>query len=193
MIITKETCKRLIRVTDSDNDALIEELLPIAQEDLCDYLNNYFEDSLVTYWGSYFSFVRGTPDTITDNESEFLEHRFAAGMDIFVDGETSNRGIYEIATAAAGTLTLTSSNRLVSMSYADTDNTPGSHVISRVVWPQSLGLVVARMVNYLMMRDKPDGELSKSIDGAVVAYDRTYAYPREILSMANKYRRPAFV
>lgn len=192
MIITKDECKRLIRQTSADYDELIEELIPIAQEDLCDHLNNRFEDPLIRYAASQLSFVKGNPDTITDNDSYFVRKRFAAGMDVYIDSE-SNKGIYELATVAAGTLTLTSVNELVSMAYDDDHYVPSYSVISRILWPASMKLVVARMVAHLITRYQPGGELSENIDGVVIQYDRRFAYPREITEMAEKYRRPDFV
>jgi hypothetical protein len=163
-------------------------MIPIAQEDLCEYSSNYFRDDKITYTASNLSFVKGDPDTITDNESEFVKKRFAAAMDIVVEWAHANNGIHELASVAAGTLTLTSSNELVSMAYSDSDYPLGTVRISQVVWPKALKLVVARMVWYLISRNKPTGELNENRDGVVKAYDRTASYPREILEMANKYR-----
>jgi hypothetical protein len=139
------------------------------------------------------SFVKGSPDTITDNQSEFVDKRFAAGMDIVVEGAHTNDGIYELATVAAGTLTLTSSNELVSMAYTDTEYQPGWCRISKVNWPKALKVVVARMVQHLITRYEPGGELSESKDGVVILYDRRTTYPREIMQQAYKYKRPEFV
>ena len=192
MIIDKEECKRLVGETGFEHDGEIEALLPIVQDDLVDYCGHVFEDPLISYSVSEISFVKGSPDTITDNQSEFSDKRFAAGMDIFVDCGNTNRGIYELATVAAGTLTLTCSNELVSMAYDDSEYVPGSTRISKINWPRSLKLVAARMVWYLIARHKPEGELSKSIDGVTEAYDRTRSYPREIMQMADKYKLARF-
>ena len=188
MIIDKEECKRLVGETGGEHDAEIEVLIPIAQEDLCEYCSNYFQDDKIRYTASNLAFVKGSPDTITDNESEFVKKRFAAGMDVVVEGAHTNNGIHELAIVAAGTLTLTSSNELVSMSYADSDYPLGTVRISKVDWPKAIKLVVARMVWYLVSRAKPTGELNENRDGVVKAYDRTASYPREIMEMANRYR-----
>lgn len=192
MIIDKEECKRLVGETDSTHDAEIEVLIPMAQEDLCGYCNTYFRDDKITYDASNIAFVKGDPDTITDNESEFVKKRFAAGMDIVVEWAHANNGIHELSTVAAGTLTLTSSNELVSMAYSDSDYPLGVVRISQVVWPKPLKLVVARMVWYLVSRPKPTGELSENRDGVVKSYDRRTGYPREIMQLADKYRVPSF-
>ena len=192
MIIDKVECKRLVGETGSEHDAEIEMLIPIVQEDLCEYCSNYFRDDKITYTAGNLSFVKGTPDTITDNESLFVKKRFAAGMDIVVEWAHANNGIHELASVAAGTLTLTSSNELVSMAYNDTDYPLSTVRVSQVVWPRALKLVVARMVWYLVARPKPTGELSENRDGVVKAYDRATSYPREIMEMANRYRMVRF-
>lgn len=194
MIIDKAECKKLVNYTDSENDTLIENYIPIVQEDLCEYLNNWFRDDLITYVLGECAFVKGSPDTITDNQSDFVNRRFAAGMDIKVDaGENENSRIFELATVTAGTLTLTSNNELVSMSYADTYYNLGPVQISKINWPKALKLVAARMVKYLVDRSNHiDGAMAKTVDGVVMSYDRGTSYPREILDMAQRYRRPRF-
>lgn len=193
MIIDKEEFKRLLNYTKTENDQLIESLIPIVQADLCEYLNNYFHDDYIAYDMGQCAFVSGSRDTITDGQSLFVKKRFAAGMDIHVESWTPNDGIHELYSVAAGTLTLTSNLELVSMSYADTDYGLGLVRISKINWPKALKVVAARMVRHLMNRTDPDGALSENIDGVVMSYDRRIAYPREIMEMANKYRRPEFV
>ena len=195
MIVTLPECKRLVQYTKDTNDTLILTLIPIVQADLCEYLNNYFLDTTINYHVSEVSFVKGSPDTITDDDSEFVKKRFATGMDIYVEGATdsSNDGIWELAGVAAGTLTLTSSNELVSMAYDDSDYPIAGARIARIVWPKTLKLVVAQLVKYLIDRSNPDGALSESIDDVTIQYDRRGQYPREILAKADKYRRPEFV
>jgi len=198
VIIDKEECKALVDHTDADNDDLIERLIPLVQDDLVDYCNNTFPDPIINYWCAEVSFVSGTSDTITDGQSEFVKKRFAAGMDIFVKHNSSNQGIYELSTVAAGTLTLTSGSsgtgsELVSMAYNDTNYPCGDALIYKIVWPKPLKLVAARMVWYLVEHAKPAGELNENVDGVIKAYDRTRSYPREIMEMADKYRRLSFV
>lgn len=189
MIIDKELCKLLVGETASDHDAEVERLIPIVQEDLCEYCGQYFRDGKITYTASNISFVSGDPDTITDNESEFVKKRFATGMDIVIEGNCSgNAGIHELAGVAAGTLTLTSSNELIDMAYDDDDYQLGVVRISRVDWPKALQLVAAQMVFYRIDRPKPTGELSMNRDGVSKNYDRRIAYPREIMQAADRYR-----
>jgi hypothetical protein len=195
MIVTRAEVLSLTRYSTSDTDdlALIDTLIPYVQEDLCDYLNNYFHDYYVTYVSGSISFVKGSPDTITDGESEFVKKRFVAGQDIHVESGTLNDGIHELATVAAGTLTLTSTNELYNIAYDDGDYNLGGVRISAIDWPKSLKLVAARMVKYLLDRsDKIDGTLSEVQDGVSQNYDRARTYPREILGMADKYKRLEF-
>ena len=192
MVIDKERCKSIVGETGSDHDAEIEVLIPICQEDFCEYCGQYFQDDKITYTASNISFVKGDPDTITDNESEFVKKRFAAGMDIAVSGAHANSGIWELDTVAAGTLTLTSSNELVSMAYDDSDYPLGVVKLAKINWPKVAEVVVARMVWYLVSHNKPDGELSKTRDGVATQYDRRTSYPREIMQMADRYRVARF-
>lgn len=63
-----------------------------------------------TYTASTIAFTNANPDTITDSGSGFGS--FQSGQHILVSGSTSNDGSYYVSTAAAGTLTLQSSDSL---------------------------------------------------------------------------------
>ena len=192
MIIDKEECKRLVGETGFDHDAEIEALLPIVQDDLVEYCDNLFLDPLISYYVSQLTYVNGDPDTVTDGQSLFSTKRFAAGMDVFIDSNNTNRGIYELATVAAGTLTFTTSSELVSMAYDDSTYPSTGAEIAMINWPRPLKMVAARMVWYLISRNKPTGELSENIDGVQQVYDRARAYPREIMQMADRYKLVKF-
>ena len=58
--------------------------------------------------GTGIAIVDGEPSTITDSGNGFLTAGFESGMTIIIEGSTADDGIYKIATAAAGTLTLDS-------------------------------------------------------------------------------------
>ena len=63
------------------------------------------------------AFVNSNPDTITDSDSAFVSSGFAAGMIIYVSGSSDNDGSYHaIATVAAGTITLVSTDKLTAES-----------------------------------------------------------------------------
>lgn len=68
----------------------------------------YSEES---YTADTIAFVDSDPDTITDTASQFVTEGFVAGMYIRTD-EASNLGPFKINTAAAGTLTLVSTDSL---------------------------------------------------------------------------------
>ena len=64
--------------------------------------------------GTTLAFVTGSPATITDSGNGFIDAGFKDGDTIIIEGSTSNDGFYEIATAAAGTLTLRTGDVLAS-------------------------------------------------------------------------------
>ena len=57
--------------------------------------------------GTTIAIVDGEPSTITDSGNGFLDAGFEDGMTIIIENSTADDGIYQIATAVAGTLTLT--------------------------------------------------------------------------------------
>lgn len=73
--------------------------------------------STVTYTASTIAFNNANPDTITDSANGLGS--FSAGQTIVVSGSTSNDGVYVIATAAAGTLTLQTADSLTAEAAGD--------------------------------------------------------------------------
>lgn len=64
----------------------------------------------VTYTAETIAFNDANPDTITDSASGFGD--FQSGQNVHVSGSDSNDGVYVVATAIAGTLTLQSADEL---------------------------------------------------------------------------------
>ena len=194
MLCTLEESKVILRREGYDDDQIHEQLLKYAQDDLIEYLDNHFQDKLINYTSSSISFVPGSPDTITDAEGRFLEKGFTVG-DIVVENAYANSGIHEVEAVTADTITLATDNEVVAMAYDDADH-PISHVtISRVNWPRALKMIVAKMAWFLYSKEgsRPDDMRAKTQDGTVIQYAGSTAYPKRILSGAEKWKRLRFV
>lgn len=70
--------------------------------------------------GTGIAFVDSDPDTLTDTGSQFIVEGFEAGDKITVAGSTSNDGDYTIASVAAGTITLITTDSLTAEIAGDT-------------------------------------------------------------------------
>jgi len=195
MLCSVAQAKQILRLSDTTHDSDLALFLPYAQDDLIEYLNNCFPDTLITYEAGTLAFVKGNTDTITDSDSDFVVQGFTAGMDIVVEGAHANDGIYELSAVVAGTLTLTSVNELVDMDPDDAEHPLGSVRISMVAWPKPLRLVVAKMAYWLIQLRgaRPDDVSAKIMDGTTLEYAGSSAYPKRILTQANKWKRVGFV
>lgn len=194
MLCTSGEAMQILRLSEDVDLSVFDDLLEYAQADLVEYLDNHFQDSLITYTSRTIAFVPGSPDTITDSDDQFIAEGFTSG-DIAVEYAYANNGIHGVASVAAGTLTLTTTDELVAMSPTDPNHPIGPIKISRVDWPKALKLDVAKMAWFLYTMDgaRPDDMRAKTIDGTVVQYAGTHAYPSRILSGAKKWRRARFV
>jgi len=196
--MTTAEVKSVLRITGSTYDTDIAFFLPYVEDDIVAYLGHAFQDGYVyRESGNALAFTRGdsdTHDTITDEDEDFLTYGFAAGQDIVIEGGFSNVGLFNIQTAAAGTLTLSEYGELIAQDQNDTsdDHTIGTVRISRVNWPKSIKLVAAKMVWYLIDKAKEDDVQSESLDDYSVTYAGLNAYPTRILKMLDKWRRPTF-
>jgi hypothetical protein len=102
---------------------IISNLLNEAQNELWTEANNWHTlfklrtFSTVTYTASTIAFNNANPDTITDTANGLGS--FSAGQTIVISGSTSNDGVYVIATAVAGTITLQSVDVLTAEALGD--------------------------------------------------------------------------
>ena len=181
-IITRAKARTILQIKDSDSpyDDVIDELIPAIQDWIVEYCNNNFLDDRVEYSGSTFSFAT---NTITDSESGFSDEGFTSNDDIYVAGTDGNDGHYHVNTAAAGTLTLSTST-LVTESAGD------YVTITRVIWPQGVQLAAAKMIMYDIKRMNQMGIASEtkgdySVQFAVM---KNQGYPDSILGMLIPYR-----
>ncbi len=100
-VVTAATGQALI-IANLINEA---QLQLFSEEDWYSLFSNRVFKT-VTYTASTIAFVDSDPDTITDSANGFGS--FESGSMILVSGSASNDGVYEVTTAAAGTLTLDS-------------------------------------------------------------------------------------
>lgn len=183
--------KALLSITDNTYDSIISTLIPIVQEDMLYYLNNGFQDENIKYESANISIVRGTPDTITDADSQFVNYNFAVGMDILVEGGgNTNFGVYTLEGVAAGTLTLNTNNTVRSQTYNDNYTSPGTIKISMINWPMGIEWYFAQMIWFNIDRTKVDDIKSKSLGPSSITYRdlQSGGYPSIVLNGLKKWK-----
>lgn len=199
-LMTVAEVKAFIRETSTTYDTLIATYIPIIENDICTYCNNWFQDPVIyRESGSGIAFVRGDTDTtdseadsITDDAAEFSSQPtgagFRGGMDIAVDGSGSNYGIYELAGVSSGTLTLTSTGVLESLDQDSIYRSMGKVRISRINWPEQLKPIAAKMIWYQVDTNKPTGAQAERIDDYSITFAGSNQYPAQLLEGLNQYR-----
>ncbi len=200
-LMTRDEVKYLLNLTDTTYDTRIETLIPYVQDDLCRYCNSYFQDGYVyRESGSALVIARGStttgaadPDEITDSDSLFAAKGFRSGMDVAIEGGYSNVGVHHVVTAAAGTLTLSSTGEVESQNPNSTadNNYIGTLRVSKVNWPLALKRYAAQMIWHNIQRNKPTGALSETIDDYSITYAPldTGGYPPEVTAGLAKFRK----
>ncbi len=110
--------RRDIQVTDTDLIYVVNAAIRAVGNRLyvldSDLITDQMEVDIFTEqsYTASMACVNSNPDTITDAASQFVVEGFAAGMPITTT-QASNPGPFRIATVAAGTLTLASTDSLV--------------------------------------------------------------------------------
>jgi hypothetical protein len=195
--MTTAEVKSILGISDSTYDTQIAFFIPYVARDIVSYIGHAFQDGYV--YRESASYLALAPDTstgdyITDDEEEFLVKGFLAGQDIAVEGGYSNVGVYTVAAASAGQLTLDDKGVLIAQDQGSTadDHTIGTIRISRIKWPREIKLPAAKMVWYLIDQAKVSDVQSESLDDYSVTYAGTNAYPTRVIMMLDKFRRPVF-
>lgn len=177
-LITTAQVKTILGISASTYDTQITALIPYVQADVIQICNpGYTKDEYIYVNGITFAFTNTDPDTITDSDSGFVDAGFEAGHDIVVEGSQSNDGQYGVATAAAGVLTLDTSDVL-------TTEAAGEYVtVTRIKWEKSNLLYVAQMIWYRIKHAKDFSITSESLSRYSVTYaDVVAGYPKSIIS-----------
>ena len=197
-LMTVAEVKSILRITDSTYDSDIAFFLPLVEKDIIEYCNNGFQDGYIyRESATALKFVRGDSDTydyITDTEAEFIEKGFRDGIDFVVEGGYSNVGLYSVDSASTGKLTLDEFGVLENQDLDDTadDHLIGRVRISRVKWPDAIKLPAAKMVWWLIKDAQTDDVQSESLDDYSVTFAGSNEYPKRVVRMLDKFRRPQF-
>ena len=207
-LMTRAEVKQYLKVTSTADDQLIDAYIPVIEEDLCEYCNNYFQDRFV-YRSAVggIAFVRGntatattTADTITDDDKELSTNSgagFRAGMDIVVEGTWANDGIHTIKSLTSATLTLESTGELIGQDqdsyYTGSGQKIGAILISRVNWPKAIKPIAAKMIWTQVSDAKPGNVQNESIDDYSVTFVNGSAYPSRVMKGLDKWRNAVLV
>ena len=194
-LMTAAEVKTFLRITASTYDTLISTYIPLIEEDICNYLNTWFQDrAIYVEYSAGLAFTRGNTatattqaDYVTDDNSNFTTAGFAAGMDIAVDGG-ANHGLFTIASKTTAVLTMTSTGVFVSQDQDASYNTVGTIRISRVKWPEALKPIAAKMIWYQIDKSKPDGAISERIDDYSITYAGARAHPAQLIDQLNAWK-----
>lgn len=183
-IATVSEIKTLLQISVSTYDTLIAALIPPVQVFIVNFCNNNFINPNIYLTGSSISFTHNalTADVISDADENFVEALFADGMDILVEGSYNNDGMYLVGTVAAGSLTLDTTETLV------TEDEGVNVRITRIVFPKALKLPFSKLIQFdLSKRDKS----LKSF--RLGDYSESYAgdgdYPPGLLKSLIQFRR----
>jgi hypothetical protein len=198
-LLTVDECKQILGLTDNTHNARIALFIPYVQDDISDYCNNSFADTVVYVCNGALDFVRGSTltsstlaDYIHDAEDCISTAGFKAGMDIVVIGG-SNQGYYTVKTATTDTITLTSTGDIEDQSQTTYHRWPGDIVVARARWPKSLKPVAAKMVWHLLDQSKSGDVKSESIDDYSVTYAGDHAYPERVVAGLRQYRKAVLI
>jgi len=191
-LMTKEEVRAFTRETSLTYDTLIDTYIPLIEEDICTYLDNWFQDNVIYVEASSgLAFSRGNSatatsqaDYITDDDDRFSTAGFAVGMDIAIAGG-SNNGIYTIAGQTTAVLTMTDTAVFYDQDQDASYNSVGRIRISRMKWPSALKPVAAKMIWYQVDQNKPGGAIQERVDDYSITFASGREYPQQIINQLD--------
>jgi len=183
-ITTLAEIKLNLNITDTTYDSRITQLRPGIEKELFTTCRRYFNNKpRIYYVSNSIAFVDGSPPTITDTNSWFIESYFTAGYDILIEGSKYNSyKIFTLGTVAAATLTLTETDYTLAAEAAD-----WSVKISMLNYPKDLPKIIADMIWETMKQKSSGGISSESYMGQSVSYDTRSKYSRNLQDRINQY------
>lgn len=161
-------------------------LIEIVQDRVCILCNNYFNSDDL-YLESAVTFNASNRTIISDG-GDYDGVNFLAGDDCILYGSYRNDGIYTLKSVAGSTLTVISSQSVVS------ELSGASVLISIIKWPKPVTCAAAQMICYDM--DVRPKNSSGIISHSIGPFSETFAsgdnsqfgYPKNILDLLIPYR-----
>jgi hypothetical protein len=179
MIATLDEVKAILNITDTTKDDYISNMIPVIQDDVIQYLNNYFLIGIY-YKSNTISF---SASSVLDSENGFVTGGIITG-NVYIDGTKYNNGLYTVSNVTDGTLTV--SETLISESAGDFVR------ISVVQYPKALQKAFADMISWSINQSQDVyGIKSETLpDGYRVEYDTTLtSYPKSVVAQLSKWRK----
>lgn len=191
MIVTLSKVKTLLQISGSTYDTLIKSLIPIVEENIVDYCNNYFIDYTISYNGikipkvymynNDMEFVNST-NSIDNSVTDMTSYDLNVGDSIRVFNSKFNNHTFTIASISTGSIVLEDVNSVKS----ESGNTI---MIVRLEYPTPLEITAAQMIKFNMNKITP-GMTSESIDSySYTLGDTKGGYPKLMSNMLNNYRK----
>lgn len=179
-------------------------MIRYVQADVCEYLNNYFEDPVIYRDGDgAIEFVRGdtgvavSADYITDTQAKFSSVGFSTknAYDIFVRGGSQNAGIHHVVsqTSEGNKMTLDTTGVLYDHDMDGMQHYAGGCKISLINWPEAIKPYIAQMVWHRLKNSTPSDIKSERIDDYSVTYVGGHSYPTETIEGLSKWRNVVMV
>jgi len=181
-IATKTQIKTLLKISNTTYDDLIDELIPIVQDDLITYLKNYFKNTEIQYSNSTISF---SSNTISDSNLSFVDEEFIVG-DYIIQRSKFNNTFVTVTNVEEGALTV--SEDLIT-------ETAGNNVkLTFVQFPKGLVRIFANMIGWSI--SYKTGVKNETFSRYSITYgedtqNRINGYPDSITKGLVKYKKCA--
>lgn len=182
-----------VSYTYNDYDDLIDYLIPIVEKDLCEYLNNYFEDENTEMTLGSYKFIEKTSSTaaqLTDTyNQQFLDYGFTDTMDVVISGSHRNSGVYRLSSASASRLLIGSTEDFTEESSTEFYS-KGLIEVSRLRWPASIKPFVAYIIWNNIERSRNMYITSRTLGQNNITYESlgSGAYPPSVYNGLKRFK-----
>lgn len=203
--------KRLMKLTNDDEDDRLRIMIPAVKAFVADYCGAGLRMPNVRMTSDQLAFVAADGDTaaqITDAGGLLLDYGFTSDCHVYIEGSLNNDGLVHVLTAEAGTLTLSPSYDLIAeaagtvvrpANVEDSYDTSDTNfvTITRVRFPGAVKLAMALMLEHQLRMASHSQEDQLLASESIGNYSRTYSkryndgdFPKSAMMTLNAYRVP---
>jgi len=182
MIATRSEIKQILQITNTDSDALIDMLIPITEQSICDYCNNDFIDCNYEYY---------TNDNITfdsnDNSINATDvgKYLIAGDSIRVYNSLRNNYSFTAKTVTNDKIIVEDLDTILNETYIYT-----APYIVKIAYPRSLKFAFAKMIEYSMTKQNQTYKREKIDDYEYeLNLSTTGEFPASLTTSLQKFRK----
>jgi hypothetical protein len=181
MLITLTEVKSLLQITGNDKDSLINYLMPIIEQKVCNECKDDFVDNDFDFFSSGDITFIASDNSI--NLTGIGSKKLVADDTIRVYGSFRNNQIFTIDSVGTNKIIVNSIDMIKDEDEGETT------YITKIKYPVPLKIIAAQMIGYDLEKITPGVKSEKIDDYSITLQETVNGYPANYMSGLHNYRQ----